>query len=90
MIVNPTAADPNHTRNRLLRLIPDDERAYVLSICDKVPLREQQVLHEYMVPIEHIYFIESGPSLSRRELVITILSRSGWLAPKAWWDPQRL
>jgi CRP-like cAMP-binding protein len=43
-----------------LRAIPADELTQVLSISERVQLDAHQILHEYMVPIEHVYFIESG------------------------------
>lgn len=47
-------------RNRLLRLIPDDEVFRLLDACDRVRLAPRQVLHHYMLPMEHLYFVESG------------------------------
>jgi CRP-like cAMP-binding protein len=54
------ASNLGQTQNRLLRTIPSDELSTVLSISERVPLHAQQILHDYMVPIEHVYFIESG------------------------------
>lgn len=47
-------------RNKLLRSIPADELAQVLSISERVQLVPHQVLHNHMLAIEHVYFIESG------------------------------
>ena len=46
--------------NKLLRLIPDDELFRLLDVCDRVRLAPRQVLHHYMLPMEHVYFVESG------------------------------
>ena len=47
-------------RNQLLRLVPDDELFRVLDVCERVKLAPRQVLHHYMLPMEHVYFIERG------------------------------
>ena len=47
-------------RNSLLRLIPDDELLRVMEVCEQVRLAPRQVLHHYMLPMEHVYFVESG------------------------------
>jgi len=47
-------------RNNLLRLIPDDELLRVLDVCERVRLTLRQVLHHYMLPMEHVYFVERG------------------------------
>lgn len=47
-------------KNRLLRLIPDDELSRVMDVCERVRLAPRQVLHHYMLPMEHVYFVESG------------------------------
>jgi CRP-like cAMP-binding protein len=47
-------------RNSLLRLIPDDELLRVLDVCERVKLAPRQVLHHYMLPMEHVYFVERG------------------------------
>jgi CRP-like cAMP-binding protein len=53
-------SSPGDTRNRLLLAIPADERLQVLSISERVQLIPHQILHEYMVPMRHVYFVESG------------------------------
>ncbi len=47
-------------RNHLLRLVPDNELFRVLDVCERVRLAPRQVLHHYMLPMEHVYFIERG------------------------------
>lgn len=47
-------------RNSLLRLIPNDELLRVMDVCERVRLAPRQVLHHYMLPMEHVYFVESG------------------------------
>ncbi|WGR91376.1 Crp/Fnr family transcriptional regulator [Bradyrhizobium sp. ISRA443] len=47
-------------RNSLLRLIPNDELLRVMDVCERVKLAPRQVLHHYMLPMEHVYFVESG------------------------------
>jgi CRP-like cAMP-binding protein len=53
-------SSPSDTRNRLLLAIPAGERSQVLSISERVQLIPHQILHEYMVPMDHVYFVESG------------------------------
>src|SRR5271154_2151350 len=53
-------SSPSDTRNRLLLAIPADELSSVLSISERVQLTPHQILHEYMEPMEHVYFVESG------------------------------
>jgi CRP-like cAMP-binding protein len=47
-------------QNGLLRLIPDEELRRVLNVCERVRLTPRQVVHHYMLPMEHVYFVESG------------------------------
>lgn len=47
-------------RNSLLRLIPDEELLRLIDFCERVKLEPRQVLHHYMLPMEHVYFIERG------------------------------
>jgi CRP-like cAMP-binding protein len=51
---------PVHTSNGLLRAIPAHELAHVLSISERVQLIPNQILHECLVPMEYVYFVESG------------------------------
>jgi CRP-like cAMP-binding protein len=53
---------PDHgsIRNKLLHSIPSGELARVLSISERVQLLPRQVLHDHMLAIEHVYFVESG------------------------------
>jgi CRP-like cAMP-binding protein len=60
MIAAVDASNRDQTQNRLLRAIPVDELSQALSISERVQLHAHQILHEYMVPIDHVYFIESG------------------------------
>lgn len=50
-------------RNKL-RLIPADELSRVLNGCERIRLTQRQVLHHYMLPMEHVYFVESGLAIS--------------------------
>jgi CRP-like cAMP-binding protein len=52
--------EPQHTRNRLLRAIPTHELAQVLSISKRVQLVPRQILHDSLVPMDYVYFVESG------------------------------
>jgi CRP-like cAMP-binding protein len=54
------APRPEFTQNKLLRALPLDELSHVLSISERVPLFQHQILHDYLVPMEHVYFVESG------------------------------
>lgn len=47
-------------RNKLLRLLPSDELSRIVGLCECIPLRPHQVLHHYRLPMEHVYFVESG------------------------------
>jgi CRP-like cAMP-binding protein len=47
-------------RNRVLRMLPDVERARVLSVAECVTIQRRQVLHHYKLPIEHVYFVDQG------------------------------
>lgn len=60
MTVTVGTPKPDQTRNRLLRAIPADELTQVLSISERVQLHAEQILHDYMVPIEDVYFVERG------------------------------
>jgi CRP-like cAMP-binding protein len=60
MIGAVDTSNPGQPRNRLLRALPADELTKVLSVSERVHLHAHQVLHDFMVPIEHVYFIESG------------------------------
>jgi CRP-like cAMP-binding protein len=47
-------------RNRLLHLIPDLERTRLLSISEETDLHPRQILHHWRLPMDNVYFIESG------------------------------
>ena len=47
-------------RNNLLRLMPADDLLRVLDVCERVRLTPRQVLHHYMLPMKHVYFVERG------------------------------
>lgn len=47
-------------RNRLLRLVPGAERDQLLMRCERIELHPRQVLHHWRLPIQNVYFIESG------------------------------
>jgi CRP-like cAMP-binding protein len=47
-------------QNKLLRLIPPDELAHVLRIGERIKLVPRQILHHYKLPMEYVYFIETG------------------------------
>ena len=47
-------------RNRLLRLIPNDELSEVLARSEEVRIAPRQVLHHWRLPMEHVYFVEHG------------------------------
>ena len=48
------------TKNRVLGLLPEEDRTRFAPLFEPVPLRQGQVLHEPLQPIEFVYFIESG------------------------------
>jgi CRP-like cAMP-binding protein len=47
-------------RNNLLRLIPNDELSRVVDVGERIAITKRQVLHHYMLAMEHVYFVESG------------------------------
>lgn len=47
-------------RNKLLRLIPTEELSRVVGFCERTQLVPRQVLHHYKLPMEYVYFVESG------------------------------
>jgi CRP-like cAMP-binding protein len=47
-------------RNRLLRRLPADELSALLPLMRPVEISARQVLHHWNLPMEHVYFIESG------------------------------
>jgi CRP-like cAMP-binding protein len=47
-------------RNRLLSLVPAVERNRLLSISTEVEIRPRQILHHWRLPMDYVYFIESG------------------------------
>lgn len=47
-------------QNKLLRLIPTDELSRILKLCESIRLVPRQILHHYKLPMEYIYFVESG------------------------------
>ncbi len=46
--------------NRLLRLAPPNEVARIFSVAEKVQLKPRQVIHHWRLPMDYIYFVESG------------------------------
>jgi hypothetical protein len=48
------------TTNRLLTRLPQDERDRLLPLFERVNIARKQVLHHRYLPMEHVYFIESG------------------------------
>jgi CRP-like cAMP-binding protein len=47
-------------QNKLLRLLPAEELSDLLSLAETVELRPRQVLQHWKLPMEHVYFPESG------------------------------
>ena len=47
-------------KNRLLQLVPDVEIARLSSIAEKIELRPKQVLHHWRLPMDDVYFLETG------------------------------
>ena len=60
MVTPVSSSNPCSTGNRLLHAIPAEELSQVLSISDRVRLTAGQILHEYLVPMDHVYFVEIG------------------------------
>lgn len=60
MVTLKEPSRPVHTSNGLLRSIPAHELSHVLSISERVQLRPHQILHECLVPMDYVYFVESG------------------------------
>ncbi|MDA9408141.1 Crp/Fnr family transcriptional regulator [Bradyrhizobium sp. CCBAU 45384] len=55
---NPVHVVP--VRNRLLRLIPQNELSAVLSRSEAVRILPRQILHHWRLPMEYVYFLERG------------------------------
>jgi CRP-like cAMP-binding protein len=47
-------------KNKLLELIPQSEKTRLLSISEEIEIHPRQVLHHWRMPMENVYFIESG------------------------------
>jgi CRP-like cAMP-binding protein len=47
-------------RNKLLRLIPENELSQIIDVSERIRLQPRQVLHHYRLPLDHVYFVESG------------------------------
>ncbi|WP_407175009.1 Crp/Fnr family transcriptional regulator [Bradyrhizobium sp. STM 3562] len=47
-------------QNKLLRLLPPEELSVLLEAAEKTELRPRQVLQHWKLPMEYIYFLESG------------------------------
>ncbi|WP_198026498.1 Crp/Fnr family transcriptional regulator [Bradyrhizobium sp. ARR65] len=47
-------------QNKLLRLLPPEELSVLLESAEKAELRPRQVLQHWKLPMEYIYFLESG------------------------------
>lgn len=46
--------------NQILRLLSPSELDRVISFAERVSLRPRQVLQHWRLPMEHVYFVESG------------------------------
>jgi len=47
-------------QNKILRRLPDEEKERLLEVSEHVCFSRRQVLHHFKLPIEFLYFIESG------------------------------
>src|SRR5512140_3572050 len=61
----PRALDPakpsaGSTRNQLLRLLSQKQLSVLMSKAERVELKPRQVIHHWRLPLEHVYFIETG------------------------------
>jgi len=54
----PTASPGSS--NRLLRLAPPSEVTRILAVAEKVQLKPRQIVHHWRLPMDHVYFVESG------------------------------
>jgi CRP-like cAMP-binding protein len=52
----------NDTRNWILRALPEDQRARILSAAELVDLPRKRLLYDIDQPINDVYFIETGVS----------------------------
>ncbi len=59
-VASPPPLPAVSLRNRLLKLLPEGELRRVLSICETVEIRPRQVLHHWRLPMQHVYFVQSG------------------------------
>lgn len=53
-------AEARIVRNRLLQRIPTRELAVIISAAERVELKPRQVLHHWRLPMDHVYFVETG------------------------------
>jgi CRP-like cAMP-binding protein len=47
-------------RNKLLRALPADDFQRIRPLLEAVPLKVRRIVHHARLPIEHVYFVESG------------------------------
>ncbi|PWC26286.1 Crp/Fnr family transcriptional regulator, partial [Pseudoroseomonas aestuarii] len=59
-IMARSAQIPTTPRNRLLAALPPDSLARLWPKLERVEMPLRQVMHDVEVPIEHVYFPESG------------------------------
>jgi CRP-like cAMP-binding protein len=48
------------TRNRLLGRLPENEMVRLTPLFERVELAPRQILHHWNLPMDHVYFVESG------------------------------
>jgi CRP-like cAMP-binding protein len=48
------------TRNRLLGRLPENEMVRLTPLFERIEIKPQQILHHWNVPMDHVYFVESG------------------------------
>ena len=59
------------TPNRLLGRLPENEMARLAPLFERVEITTGQILHHWNLPMDHVYFVESG-------LVSVMAKTSDW------------
>jgi CRP-like cAMP-binding protein len=48
------------TRNRLLGRLPENEMVRLTPLFERIEITPRQILHHWNLPMDHVYFVESG------------------------------
>jgi hypothetical protein len=48
------------TPNRLLGRLPENEMVRLMPLFERIEITPRQILHHWNLPMDHVYFVESG------------------------------